>query len=66
MKVYATYVKYYDIETEVPDDATPDEIHDAVKDEIELLEETNLLEESEYDDIIKEIIDDNNNYIWEE
>lgn len=66
MKVRATYVKYYDIDVEVSDDATPDEIYDAVKDEIELLEETNLLEESETADIIKEIVDENDNYICEE
>ena len=66
MKVRATYVKYYDIDVEVSDDATPDEIYDAVKDEIEILEETNLLEESETTDIIKEIVDENDNYICEE
>ena len=66
MKVRATYVKYYDIDVEVSDDATPDEIYDIVKDEIEILEETNLLEESETTDIIKEIVDENGNYICEE
>lgn len=65
MKAYGTYVKYYDIEVEVPDDATTADIYDAVKDEIELLECTNLLEEFEFDDYVVKIVDKNDNIIWE-
>lgn len=65
MKVYGTYVKYYEIEVEVPDNATTEEIYTAVNDEINLLDETNLLEESEVDEQLEEIIDENDNYVWE-
>ena len=65
MKVYGTYVKYYEIEVEVPDNATTEEIYTAVNDEIDLLDETNLLEESEVDEQLEEIIDENDNYVWE-
>lgn len=65
MKVYGTYVKYYEIEVEVSDDATTEEIYTAVCDEIDLLDETNLLEESEVDEQLESIIDENDNYVWE-
>ena len=65
MKVYGNYVKYYEIEVEVPDDANTEEIYNAVIDEIDLLSNTNLLEESEVDEQLESIIDENENYVWE-
>lgn len=65
MKVYGNFVKHYEIEVEVPDDATIADIYDAVKDEIELLEDVNILEESEVDDYIESITDENYNIVWE-
>lgn len=65
MKVYGSFVKHYEIEVEVPDDATIADIYDAVKDEIELLEDVNILEESEVDDYIESITDENYNIVWE-
>jgi hypothetical protein len=63
MKVYGTYVKYYTIEAEVPDDATTEEIYDAVNDEIDKLTDCDLL--CADDEQIESIIDENENYIWE-
>ncbi len=63
MKVYGTYVKYYTIEVEVPDDATTKEIYDAVNDEIDKLADCDLLYAD--DEQIESIIDENENYIWE-
>jgi len=63
MKVYGTYVKYYTIEVEVPDDATTEEIYDAVNDEIDKLTDCDLLDAD--DEQIESIIDENENYIWE-
>lgn len=63
MKVYGTYVKYYTIEVEVSDDATTEEIYDAVNNEIDRLEDCELLYAD--DGQLESIIDENDNYIWE-
>lgn len=63
MKVYGTYVKYYTIEVEVSDDATTEEIYDAVNNEIDRLEDCELL--CADDEQLESIIDENENYIWE-
>lgn len=63
MKVYGTYVKYYTIEVEVSDDATTEEIYDAVNNEIDRLEDCELLYAD--DGQLESIIDENENYIWE-
>lgn len=63
MKVYGTYVRYYTIEVEVPDDATTTEIYDAVNDKIDSLHECDLLDAD--DEQLESIIDENENYIWE-
>lgn len=63
MKVYGTYVKYYTIKVEVPDDATTEEIYNAVNDEIDSLYERDLLDAD--DGQLESIIDENENYIWE-
>lgn len=65
MKVYASFIKHYEIEVEVPDNATSKEIYDAVSDEIDLLYNTDILEECEDDERIESIIDENDNYVWE-
>lgn len=64
MKVYGTYVQYYEIEVEVPDDAGTEEIYGAVSDEIDKLADADLLDAD--DEVIKEIVDEDGNYIWEE
>lgn len=63
MKVYGTYVKYYTIEVEVSNDATTEEIYDAVNNEIDRLEDCELLYAD--DGQLESIIDENDNYIWE-
>lgn len=63
MKVYGTYVKYYTVEVEVSDDATTEEIYDAVNNEIDRLEDCELLYTD--DGQLESIIDENENYIWE-
>ena len=63
MKVYGTYVKYYTIEVEVPDDATTEKIYDAVNDEIDELSDADLLDAG--DELIESIVDEDGNYIWE-
>lgn len=63
MKVYGTYVKYYTIEVDVPDDATTEEIYNAVNDEIDELSDADLLDAG--DEQLESIIDENNNYVWE-
>lgn len=66
MKVYGSFVKHYEIEVEVPDNATTEEIYDAVSGEIDLLYNTDVLEECEDDERIISIVDENDNYVWEE
>ena len=63
MKVYGNYVRYYTIEVEVPDDATTEEIYNAVNDKIDSLYERDLLDAD--DEQLESIIDENENYIWE-
>lgn len=63
MKVYGTYVKYYTVEVEVSDDATTEEIYDAVNNEIDRLEDCDLLYAD--DGQLESIIDENENYVWE-
>lgn len=65
MKVYASFIKHYEIEVEVPDGATTEEIYDAVSDEIDLLYNTDALEMCEDDERIESIVDENYNYVWE-
>lgn len=66
MKVYASFVKHYEIEVEVPDDATTEEIFGDVSDEIDELYYTGTLEKYEDDERIMSIIDENSNYVWED
>lgn len=63
MKVYGTYVKYYTIEVEVPDDADTEEIYGAVSDKIDELSDADLLDAD--DEYLESIIDENSNYVWE-
>lgn len=63
MKVYGTYVKYYEIEVEVSDDADTEEIYGAVSDKIDELEDADLLDTD--DELIESIVDEDGNYIWE-
>ncbi len=65
MKVYGTYVRYYTIEVEVPDDANTEEQCDAVIAEIDSLRETNTIDDYEVDASLESIIDENYNYVWE-
>lgn len=65
MKVYGSYVKHYTIEVEVPDNATTDEAFNAVVDEIDSLYCTDSLENSEDDEQIISIVDENGNCVWE-
>lgn len=66
MKVYASFVKHYAIEVEVPEDATTEEIFGTVSDEIDELYYTGALEKYEDDERIMSIIDENYNYVWED
>lgn len=63
MKVYGTYVKYYEIEVEVSDDAGTEEIYGAVSDKIDELADADLLDA--YDEQIESIIDEDGHYVWE-
>lgn len=63
MKVYGSFIKHYTIEVEVPDNATTEEIYDAVSDKIDELYNTDLLEQD--DERIVSIIDEDDNYVWE-
>lgn len=65
MKVYASFVQHYTIEVEVPDDATTEEIYDAVSDQLDSLYDTDTMEMCEDDEYIVSIIDENDNYVWE-
>lgn len=64
MKVYGSYTKHYEIEVEVPDDATPDEIYTAFFDEIDLLYRTDRFEETKDDEQLISIFDENSNCVW--
>ena len=64
MKVYGTYVKYYEIEVEVPDDAGTEEIYGAVSEKIDELSDADLLDAD--DEKIESIVDEDGHYIWEE
>ena len=64
MKVYGSYTKHYEIEMEVPDDATNDEIYIAVLDEIDTLYRTGRLEETKDDALLMSIFDENSNCVW--
>lgn len=66
MKVYGSFVKHYEIEVEVPEDATTEEIFGAVSDKIDELYCTDALEKYEDDERIISIIDENYNYVWED
>lgn len=63
MKVYGTYVKYYEIEVEVSDDATIEEIYGVISDKIDELSDCDALYAD--DKQIESIIDEDGNYIWE-
>lgn len=65
MKVYGSFVKHYEIEVEVPDDATTADIYDAVSSEIDLMYNTDTMEMCEDDEYIVSIVDKNGNIVWE-
>lgn len=65
MKVYASFVKHYEFEVEVPDDATTADIYDAVSNEIDLIYNTDTMEMCEDDEYIVSIVDKNDNIVWE-
>lgn len=65
MKVYGSFVKHYEIEVEVPDNATTADIYDAVSDAIDSIYNTDTMEMCEDDEYIVSIVDKNGDYIWE-
>ena len=65
MKIYGTYVRYYTIEVEVPDNANTEEQGDAIIAEIDSLRETNTIDDYEVDASLELITDEKGNYVWE-
>jgi hypothetical protein len=65
MKIYGTYVRYYTIEVEVPDNANTEEQGDAIIAEIDSLRETNTIDDYEVDASLESITDEKGNYVWE-
>lgn len=65
MKTYGTYVRYYTIEVEVPDNTNAEEQSDAIIAEINSLRETNTIDDYEVDALLEAITDEKGNYVWE-
>lgn len=63
MKVYGYFFKHYTIEVEVSDDATTQDIYDAVNEKFDTLYENDMLDA---DDVyLDSIVDENDDFVWE-
>ena len=65
MKYYASYVEYYSIEVELDEDASPEEVYEAVEEKIDELSSNGRMDRCLVENQVESIIDENDNFVWE-